>query len=399
MDGICNWPRGKVLGGSSVLNAMMYVRGNRHDFDRWANIGNPGWNFDAILPYFKKSEDVHDSELAKSTFHSTGGGLSIEPFHSISAMTDVFLEAGRELDMLNPDNDYNGRTQSGFSQTQGTIRNGLRCSTAKAFLRPAGHRPNLHIALNAFVERILIDPSTNRAYGVEYVRNGMKNIVYASKEIISSAGAIQSPQLLMVSGIGPADHLESHDINVIKDSPGVGENLQDHIALSGTLYLISNPISNETLTYIVPKLLNFGTIRDFTFAEKGPLYAMPASEVMIYINSKFQDPSVDWPDIQIFLAAYSDISDGGLFSLRAAGLTPDYYASAFEKVLYRDAVMFIPLVMRPYSRGNIKLQTPFMHDAPLIDPNYFDDPRDIDVLVSLIDFICDLFVYDNFFKY
>lgn len=381
MDGICNWPRGKVLGGSSVLNAMMYVRGNRRDYDRWASLGNPGWNYDAILPYFKKSEDMREPNLAKSKYHGVGGGLTVEPFRSISAIADVTIEAGRELNMLNPDNDVNGRTQTGFTQTQGTIRNGLRCSTAKAFLRPASHRPNLHIALNTFVERILIEPKTKHAYGVHFVRDGLAIVVYASREIILSAGALQSPQLLMVSGIGPGDHLEELEIDIIQDAPGVGQNLQDHVAIGGNAYLITNPISDQTLSYIVPKLINFNAIREFIFAEKGPLYAMPASEIMIYINSKYQDATVDWPDLQLFVTAYSDIADGGIFSSRGAGLTPEFYAQAFERVLYRDAYEILPLLMRPNSRGLIKLRSGNMKDYPIIYANYFEDPHDLDILV------------------
>lgn len=384
MDGVCKWPRGKVLGGTSVLNAMMYVRGNRRDYDRWAEAGNVGWNYDEVLPYFKKSQDMRDPNLANSEFHGTGGGLTVEPFHSISAIADMAFEAGREMGLLNPDNDVNGRTQSGFSQTQGTVRNGLRCSAAKAFLRPAAHRPNLHIALNAFVERILIDPRTKQAYGVKFSRDDELRTVFASNEIVLSAGTVQSPQLLMISGIGPSAELHRHHIHVIEDAPGVGENLQDHIALSGTMYLIQNPLSDETLSYIVPKLLNIGVIREFIFEQRGPFYAMPAAEVMAYISSKYQDPSVDWPDLQIFFASYSDIADGGLFSTRGSGVTPEYYAEVFESILYKDAVMIIPQLMRPKSRGRITLRSADPADHPNIFANYFDDPIDLEILVRIL---------------
>lgn len=229
MDGICSWPRGKVLGGSSVLNAMMYVRGNRHDYDRWASLGNPGWDYNTMLHYFKKSEDMRDPVLSKSEYHGTNGYLTVEPFHSISALADVTIAAFRELGIINEDNDVNGRTQTGLSQTQGTIRNGLRCSTNKAFLRPARNRPNLHISLNSYVTNILIDPATRSAYGVQFQRDNTFFEVHSTKETILSAGAIQSPQLLMLSGVGPAAHLNDLGINVLQDSPGVGDNLQDHV--------------------------------------------------------------------------------------------------------------------------------------------------------------------------
>lgn len=383
MGGICSWPRGKVLGGSSVLNAMMYVRGNRRDFDRWASLGNPGWNYDAIMQYFLKSEDMRDSFLAQSEYHNTYGYLTIEPFRSISAIASLVMEAARELGLLNPDNDVNGQTQYGFTQTQGTLRDGLRCSTAKAFLRPAAHRPNLHIALNTFVQQILINPHTKRAYGVKILRDGEEESreIYAVREVILSAGAVQSPQLLMVSGVGPAIQLVQHGIPIIQNSQGVGENLQDHIAISGQVYLIQNPISDQTLSYIVPKLINMETGRDFIFRRKGALYGMPAAEIMAFINSKYQNPDLDWPDLQIFFAAYSDIADGGIFSRRGSGVTFEYYSQVYESLIYQDAFMIIPLLMRPKSRGRIILDSADMKDPPLIFANYFDHPNDIDILV------------------
>lgn len=357
MDGICSWPRGKVLGGSSVLNAMMYVRGNRNDYDRWASLGNPGWDYETMLNYFKKSEDMRDPVLSKSEYHGTNGYLTVEPFHAISALADVTIAAFRELGLINEDNDVNGKTQTGLTQTQGTLRNGLRCSTNKAFLRPARNRPNLHISLNSFVTKILIDPATGSAYGVQFQRDNKLFEVHSMRETILSAGAIQSPQLLMLAGIGPADHLNDIGIDVLQHSPGVGENLQDHIAMGGVVYLLENPLSIDTLSFIVPKLLNPAVTRDFVFNQNGPLYAMGAAENMAYVNSKYQDPSVDWPDLQIFFASYSDVTDGGMFSRRGSGVTFEYYSQVFEKAIYRDSIMIIPLLLRPESRGRILLNS------------------------------------------
>lgn len=376
---------------------MMYVRGNRNDYDRWASEGNPGWNYDSILPYFKKSEDMRDPDLAKSPFHSASGYLTVEPFRSITALADIALAAADEMGLINIENDVNGATQTGFSQTQGTIRNGLRCSTNKAFLRPARNRPNLHISLNSYVEQILIDADTKETRGVRFLRDGMIFEVLANRETILCAGAIQSPQLLMLSGIGPADHLIEHNINVIVDAPGVGENLQDHIAMSGTVYLIHNPLSSETLSYIVPKMVgNLGPLRNFVFDHSGPLYGMGACEVMAYISSKYQDPSVDWPDLQIFFASYSDISDGGMFSRRGSGVSFEYYSQVYERALYKDGVMIIPLLMRPESRGRILLTSADPYEYPTIYANYFDSPRDLEILV--ISQLCDKKMYFFFFK-
>lgn len=360
---------------------MMYVRGNRNDYDRWASLGNPGWNYDAVLPYFKKSEDMRDPVLAQSPYHGTNGYLTVEPFHTLSALAAIFFAAASEVGLVNEDNDVNGNTQTGFSQTQGTIRNGLRCSTNKAFLRPAHNRPNLHISLNSYVEKILIDPTTKEAYGVIFLREGREMEVHSNRETILCAGAIQSPQLLMLSGIGPEHHLEDNGIEVIHHSPGIGENLQDHIAMGGGLYLIQNPFSSDKLSFIVPQIANPEILREFIFEQKGPMYAMGASEAMAYISSKYQDSSVDWPDLQIFFSSYSDVSDGGMFSRRGAGVTYEYFADVFEKSLYKDAFLIIPLLMRPVSRGRIMLSSSDPMEYPIIHANYFDDPIDLDVLV------------------
>ncbi|XP_031636385.1 glucose dehydrogenase [FAD, quinone] [Contarinia nasturtii] len=382
MDGICSWPRGKVLGGSSVLNAMMYVRGNRHDYDRWASLGNPGWDYKTMLHYFKKSEDMRDPTLAKSPYHGVNGYLTVEPFHFASPLADVTMAAFEELNFLNEENDINGKSQQGLAQTQGTLRNGLRCSTNKAFLRPANHRPNLHITLNSFVQKILIDPITRNAYGVQFQRENKLFEVHSTKETILCAGAIQSPQLLMLSGIGPASHLNDIGINVIHDSPGVGENLQDHIAMGGVVYLIQNPFSVDTLSFVVPKMANAISIRNFVFNQDGPLYAMGAAETMGFFNTKYQDPNVDWPDVQLFFAAYSDVTDGGLFSQRGSGISYEYYSQVFEHVVYKDSIMIIPLLMRPESRGRILLKSDDPMEYPIIHANYFDSPHDINVLIE-----------------
>lgn len=381
MGGVCSWPRGKVLGGSSVLNAMMYVRGNRHDYDRWASLGNPGWDYQTMLHYFKKSEDMRDPELAKSPYHGTNGYLTVEPFHTLSALADVAIEGFRELGLLNEDNDINGRTQTGFSQTQGTIRNGLRCSANKAFLRPIHKRPNLHISLNTYVQKLLINPDTLTAYGVQFQRENQLFEVFSTRETILCAGAIQSPQLLMLSGIGPALHLEDIGIDTLINLPGVGENLQDHVAMGGVVYLIQNPFSSDALSFILPKMITAETVASF-LNQEGPLYAMGAAEIMGYISSKYQDPSVDWPDLQIFFATYSDVADGGLFSRRGAGVTYEYYAQVYEHSVYKDAYMMIPLLMRPESRGRILLNSADPMEYPVIYANYFDSPKDIAVLVS-----------------
>lgn len=364
----CSWPRGKVLGGSSVLNAMLYVRGNRKDYDRWAEIGNPGWNYDSILPYFIKSENMRDPKFVNNPYHGTEGYLSVEPYRTVSPLKDIFLEAAREMNMLSPEGECNGRLQYGFARSHGTLRDGLRCSTNKAYIRSASHRPNLHVALQSHVEKILIDPHSKHAYGVRFRRDGDHHEVRVKREVILSAGAVNSPQILKLSGVGPMIELLEHEIPLIHDSQGVGENLQDHIASGGLNYLIQNPVSKETLSFLIPKLLNIQSARDFIYNHKGPLYGMPASEVMGFINTKYQDPREDWPDVQLLLAPYTDVADGGIFGRRGA--------------IYKDAYKIIPLLLRPRSRGRILLNSADPMEYPKIFANYFEDPHDLDVLVS-----------------
>lgn len=224
--GRCNWPRGKVLGGSSVLNYMLYLRGNKKDYEDWEAMGNTGWGYKDALYYFKKSEDNTNPYLTSTPYHSTGGYLTVgeAPFHT--PLAAAFVQAGVEMGYENTD--LNGEKGTGFMIAQGTIRQGSRCSSAKAFLRPARLRPNLHIAMHAHVTRLMIDPKTKRAFGVEFIRDRKIHYIRASKEVIVSAGSVNSPQILMLSGIGPKAELAKHKIPLIKDAP-VGLNLQDHI--------------------------------------------------------------------------------------------------------------------------------------------------------------------------
>lgn len=168
--------------------------------------------------------------LANHPLHGTTGPISTEFYRYVSPLSELFLESAAEMNLLNPSNDYNAETQSGFSRSQASVRDGLRCSTAKAYLRPVSHRNNLHISLNSQVEKILINPETKEAYGVLFSKDNRRFAVFSSSEVILSAGAIQSPHLLMLSGIGPEKQLRKHEIEVIHNSPGVGENLQDHVS-------------------------------------------------------------------------------------------------------------------------------------------------------------------------
>ncbi|GBP43989.1 Glucose dehydrogenase [Eumeta japonica] len=380
IDKRCKWPRGKALGGSSVINAMLYIRGNRRDYDKWSNMGNSGWSFEEVFPYFLKAEDMRIPQYKDDPYHSTSGPITVEYFKYQHPITNDILEAGKQLGY--EIRDVNGEFQTGFTKSHATVRDGLRCSTAKAYLRPASKRPNLHISINTFVEKVLID-GKKRAYGVKVSKKGQERIVRANREVILSAGSIQSPQLLMLSGIGPAQHLEEIGIHPIVDSPGVGQNLQDHVAMGGHSYLFDNPNDNGTdYCFNLLTVMSVGNLIDFAVHRKGNLYSMMEAEAMAFVKSKYADPYDDYPDVQLFVAPTADNLDGGIFGKRANGLTDDTYAELYEDILYDSSFSIIPLLLRPKSRGYLKLRDSSPFSSPLIYPNYFSHPDDMKIMVE-----------------
>ncbi|XP_076181593.1 glucose dehydrogenase [FAD, quinone] [Ptiloglossa arizonensis] len=373
VDQRCCWTRGKVLGGSSVLNTMLYIRGNRRDFDQWESFGNTGWGYKDVLPYFKKSEDQRNPYLARNKYHNTGGYLTIQDAPYNTPLGVAFLQAGEEMGYNLVD--VNGEQQTGFAFYQFTMRRGARCSTAKAFVRPIQLRKNFHLSLWSHVTRVLIDPRNKRAYGVEFIREGRREVVYARKEVILAAGAINSPQLLMLSGIGPRQHLEELGIPVIHDSPGVGRNLQDHIAVGGLTFLIDYEIS-----VVMSRLVNINTALRYAITEDGPLTSNVGLEAVGFISTKYANQSDDWPDIEFMLTSSSTNSDGGTHVKNAHGLTDEFYNEVFSKINSHDVFGVFPMMLRPKSRGFIKLRSKNPLEHPLMYHNYLTHPDDMRVL-------------------
>ncbi|XP_075218093.1 glucose dehydrogenase [FAD, quinone] [Lycorma delicatula] len=373
-DKRCCWTRGKVIGGSSVLNTMLYVRGNRRDYDNWAQLGNDGWSYEEVLPYFTKSEDQRNPYLAKNTkYHSTGGYLTIQDAPWNSPLGVAFLQAGEEMGY--PIIDVNGENQTGFAFYQFTMRRGFRCSTAKAFLRPVRLRKNLHTSLWSHVTKILIDPTTKRAYGVEFIKNGLKRQVLARREVILSAGAIGSPQLLMVSGVGPADHLSDLNIPVMYNSPGVGMNLMDHIAVGGVVFLIDYQVS-----LVMNRVVNLNSALRYAVNGDGPLTSSVGLETVAFITTKYGNVSDDWPDMEFMLTSTSTNSDGGTAAANAHGLTKEFYNEFLGEISNKDVFGVFPMILRPKSRGYIRLRTSDTLQHPLLYHNYLTHPDDVRVL-------------------
>ncbi|KAL2748240.1 hypothetical protein V1477_003525 [Vespula maculifrons] len=391
-DNRCCWPRGKVLGGSSVLNTMLYIRGNRRDFDQWESFGNPGWGYDDVLPYFKKSQDQRNPYLARNTkYHSTditgdvkstiqfynkqvfaGGYLTVEDSSYKTSLAPVYLQAAKELGYNI--RDINGEKQTGFAFFQYTMRRATRCSTAKAFIRPIQFRKNFHLSLWSHVTRILIDPSTKKAYGVEFIRNGRVETVFAKKEVILSAGAINTPQLLMLSGIGARDHLEELGIPVIQDSPGVGQNLQDHIGCGGLVFLVDYNTSLKTSVF-----MNLKNILEYIINRKGPLTSSIGLEVVGFLSSKNANQTDDWPDIE-FMITSATINNAPDIAETTFCLTEDFYDEVYGDIINHNSFNIIPMILRPKSRGYIKLKSKNPLDYPLMYHNYLTNPDDMRVL-------------------
>jgi choline dehydrogenase-like flavoprotein len=377
----CRWPRGKVMGGTSVINYMVYTRGNRRDYDLWEALGNKGWGYESVLPYFLKSEDIGIPELTNSPYHSTGGYLNVQEAPWRTPLAPAFLEAGQEMGY--EVRDPNSESQIGFSYVQATIRNGTRCSASKAFLRPIRNRHNLHIAKQARVTKVLINPKTSKAFGVQFVKNRRSHIVRVRKEVILSAGVFNSPQLLMLSGVGPRQHLEELGIPVIKDLK-VGYNLQDHVSMAALAFLI-----NDSVSLIEERLVfnpNYGL--DYLINRNGPLTIPGGAEGIAFIQTKYingsrpEDPDYGWPDLEIVYGPGTLTGDTVGTLRRLLGITEKLYRQVFAPVAGRDAFGLVPILLRPRSRGLVKLRSKDPFHSPLLYANYFADEYDLHVLVE-----------------
>ena len=343
-------PRGKVIGGSSSINGMVYMRGNPDDYNHWQQLGNAGWGFEDILPYFKKSQNQQRGE---NHYHGSGGALWVSDPAEMHPIATAYINAGIEAG-YDFNHDFNGTAQNGFGPIQWTTKNGTRSSAASAFLSPAKSRKNLSIISNGLVHRIIFDGM--KAVGVEYENAGQKFLVYAKKEIILSAGAIQSPQILQLSGIGKARDLKQIGVPVIADVGGVGENLQDHV---------NAPLLYKTRLSFTANKLYHDPIRKikeglkYVFARRGML-AMGACYAGGYITVQ---PDSAHPDIQALLL---------LFSTEDLGGVPHKF----------DGVTINVALMRPESRGFVKAKNANASIAPVIQPNYLEAEKDRDTLVA-----------------
>jgi choline dehydrogenase len=340
------WPRGRMLGGSSSMNAMIYIRGNRHDYDTWRDeYGCSGWGYDDLMPYFRRAES---NSRGADAYHGGTGPLSVSDLVFQSQLTKSWVAAARECG-LPANEDFNGPQQDGCGFYQVTQKNGARCSTADAYLRPAMARPNLEVLTDARVTKVVVEGG--RAAGVRYLLRGTEQTAYAQGEVILSAGAIGSPHLLMLSGIGPADHLRETGVGVLVDSPGVGANLSDHPVVPAM--------------WRTPKVAGLweksspANLTRWRMRHSGPL----TSNVAESGGFSRTRPSLPAPDLQ-WHALPTPFADQGL---------ADPAIRAFT--------LLITLV-DVGSRGRIWLRSADPRHKPAIDPAYFSDPADIAPMVE-----------------
>ena len=338
-------PRGKTLGGSSSINAMVYIRGNRADYDAWRDLDNPGWGYDDVLPYFKRSED---NERGESEFHGTGGPLSVSESRSNNPMADAFVDAALATGLERND-DFNGAAQDGIGRYQVTQRNGMRCSTAVAFLHPAADRPNLTVETRMHVHRVLLEGT--RAVGVVGEQNGEPVEIRAEREVLLCAGSYNSPQLLLLSGIGPAEDLAMREIDVVLDLPGVGQNLQDHVQVGG-IWTTEEPVS-----------LILGAEPEYqqAFAERGegPLTSNVAETGGFWRS----DEGLDAPDLQFHCAPVMFV-DEGLGDPIAHGIS------------------FGVCLLTPRSTGSVSLRSNDPAAKPAIRHNFYGEPEDVERVLT-----------------
>jgi len=343
-------PRGKVLGGSSSINGTVYVRGQREDYDDWRAAGNAGWGYADVLPYFRRAED---NQRWSNEYHGIGGPLCVSDASDAHPLCEAFLAAADACGYpRNPD--CNGATQAGFGYNQVTQRRGRRCSTAVGYLKPARSRSNLSVATNAHATRVLV--SGRRATGVEYLQGGTKQAACARAEVILAGGAFGSPQLMQLSGLGPAAHLQALGIPVVADMPGVGANLQDHY--NGRLvYECTEPFTLNDVVASPLKKLREGL--RYYLTRKGFL-TMAASTATGFVAT---EPGASRPDVQIGIVLYSTEKAGD-------ALHP-----------FSGFTLLVRL-LRPESRGTVMAKSADPLADPAIRPNYLATARDCEILVA-----------------
>ncbi len=356
------WPRGRVLGGSSSINSMIYSRANRSDHDQWREIGVEGWSYEDLLRYYKKSEN---NERGESEYHGVGGELNVADLRCVNPLTHRFIEAAQTAG-LKYNKDFNGASQEGVGYLQVTQKSGKRHSAAAAFLKPVLSRPNLSVRTGAQVTRLLFD--NGKTVGAEFVQNGKAEQSRFNREIILSGGAINSPQILMLSGVGPSEHLNAMDIPVVADLPGVGQNLLDHL-LVGVEYECRAPIGLHNAG-------NFKNILKYLLFKNGPLTSTVA-EAAAFLKTGSSQLA---PNIELVFAP--------VFYMDNGFKNPDLHGFSIGIAL-----------QKPESVGHIRLKSKDPFVAPAIQPNYLASETDLAACVEGVKLAREIFASNQFNRF
>lgn len=380
-DKRCRWVQGKALGGSSVLNAMIHVQGNDRDYEEWVEMGNQGWSYEEVLPYFRKSVNCPPDHLERHGERHCGrdGPLTLRSFnYSESGVQEILLAAARELG-INVWDTMLGNEFIGYGRTLGTMDRGKRVSAAKAFLSPVKDRKNLYVIKSARVDKVLTEDK--RATGVRItLRNGQTVDARASKEAILSAGSIGSPQVLMLSGIGPGEHLREFGIPPVMDLP-VGENLQDHASWMG-IYL---SYVNESSSPLLPTNM-LDKAYEFLMHETGEFTSVNAVDLLGFLNTN--DPGSRYPDIELH---HLHLPRWHIDKLRITADGVGYGDQLFnimsEILMESDMLLLCPILLKPKSRGVLKLQSADPADPLRIYANYFSEREDVETFLRVIDYL------------
>lgn len=376
-DQRCGIPRGKSLGGTSSINYMIYNRGNPRDFDGWAAAGNEGWSYREVLPYFLKSERANLRGKENSPFHNRNGYLSVEDVPHRTRMVRAYIKGAKQAG--HTETDYNSFSQLGVSYVQSNTLNGRRHSASKSFIEPfLINRPNLHVLTSAQVTKVLIEPTTKYAYGVEYVRNKRTYQVTVRGEVILSTGAFHSPQLLMLSGIGPAQELQRINVPVVHDLPGVGQNLYDHMSFFGPTFIVNT--TGQTLSTERIGLLE---LKQFLHGQ-GVLTSIGGVEALTFIKTKNSRLAPDHPDCELIFVCGSLASDQGTGVRKGMRITKNIYNTVYRPLDNPNIDHFSFLIMHfhPKSTGYIELKDNNPFHWPRVYANYFDNPDDLETILE-----------------
>ncbi|KAK5644079.1 hypothetical protein RI129_007924 [Pyrocoelia pectoralis] len=367
----CPIPRGKVIGGSSTINGLAYVRGSKVDYDNWYKEGNYGWSYKDVLPYFKKSENFSEGD---ARYRGQGGYLNVKTWNEINPQVEAFIDANKMLGIK--EIDYNGEEQLGIGKVQFKIKDGKRHSSGRAFLSPVMHRQNLKVLTNSYVVKILIS-KRGKAFGVLFTRNGKIYIATSRQDVIVSAGVIGSPQLLMLSGIGPRQHLQTLNIPVVQDLP-VGEHLEDHV---GMLYMDFVTNYTEPQTSLETNLKNY-------FNGEGILSNALNAHVAGYYQTKYANIPGQ-PDVEIVIAPSINTNDIFDKFWNIEESTADFLLKNSDP---QRSFTLYGLVLQPKSKGYLQLKSSNPFDYPLINPNILSDEKgeDIETLYQIIELMMKL---------